>query len=113
MATDVVASRPPERRPTGMLHARAKSVPCPEIFENTHNGVGVWFGMPRSKTFLCKYLGPGWSVFQTDFCIETVHSIITNQTRQTTEEARVSIDQGLRGASPSGLCIGKLFCYPL
>ena len=37
--------------------------------------IGWRFGLacPIKKHF-CKYLGPGWLVFQTDFCVETVIS---------------------------------------
>ena len=38
VATNVVASRPPERRPTGMLHAPAKI--------NFDGWVGGWVGGP-------------------------------------------------------------------
>ena len=48
-----------------------KGPPCAEIFEK--NKMGLLFSVTCNvwKHF-CKYLGPQWSVFQTDFCIETV-----------------------------------------
>ena len=37
------------------------------------NKIGLRFGLAcHVKKHFCKYIGPGWSVFQTDFCIETV-----------------------------------------
>ena len=37
--------------------------------------IGWRFGLAcHVKKYFCEYLGPGWFVFQTDFCVETVRS---------------------------------------
>ena len=37
--------------------------------------IGWRFGLAcHVKKHFCEYLGPGWFVFQTDFCVETVRS---------------------------------------
>ena len=59
----------------GLAYNSWKNDPtCAEIFEKKHNWGEVWFDVPCLKTFFCKYLCPGWSVIQTDFCIETMGS---------------------------------------
>ena len=43
-ATNVVASQPPKRRPTGMPHA------CAKIWDNRHTGSGGYRVAPQLKT---------------------------------------------------------------
>ena len=50
VATNVIASRPSERRPTGMPHACAKIFPVVEFV----NSLLEIFGFSRMVTFICK-----------------------------------------------------------
>ena len=53
------------------------------VWKTDHSGLrylrkpkmGLQFGLAcHVEKHFCKYLGPGWSIFQTDFCIETMGS---------------------------------------